>query len=458
MARPISRCALAKRVTESIISSTFIPRSRKCSAIVVAANAALTRTSAGSSEVAVITIERSSASPRSRSTNSRTSRPRSPTRQMTLTSALVERAIIPSSEDLPTPEPAKMPSRWPRPTGTNASSARTPSSRRVSIGVRESGDGGAAIVDLTVSPRGAGSPSSGRPRPSRTRPSRSSPTGSRKECPFAVTGLPGPIPSSGPSGMSRVRPSRKPTTSAGIVAPFRPVAISQTSPISASRPVASITSPIRFVTRPRRRCRSARWTASSARSRTGSGTSCPQLAADDLGRPLQLLVDAGVDLALGRAQQAAAARDAALGDDLQSVEAAQRLGDALDLGAHEREVLRVHLDDDAVALDDAAERAPRHLDDELRPDLERARQDLPRERERELGRLLLDARDGVVARDLDLARGGLERRPGEQRLLARRLEPGGEAGVAALGLGRGGDPPGLGVRLLDDLRRPAGRR
>ena len=49
--------------------------------------------------------------------NSRTSRPRSPTRQITLTSADVERAIMPSSDDLPTPEPAKMPRRWPRPHG-----------------------------------------------------------------------------------------------------------------------------------------------------------------------------------------------------------------------------------------------------------------------------------------------------------------------------------------------------
>ncbi len=43
--------------------------------------------------------------------NSRTSRPRSPTSAITFTEALVERAIMPSSEDLPTPEPAKMPRR-----------------------------------------------------------------------------------------------------------------------------------------------------------------------------------------------------------------------------------------------------------------------------------------------------------------------------------------------------------
>ncbi len=44
-----------------------------------------------------------------------------------MTSAEVERAIMPSSVDLPTPEPAKMPRRWPRPQGTSASIARTPS-------------------------------------------------------------------------------------------------------------------------------------------------------------------------------------------------------------------------------------------------------------------------------------------------------------------------------------------
>ena len=38
---------------------------------------------------------------------------------------------MPSSDDLPTPEPAKMPRRWPRPHGTSVSSARTPRSSRV---------------------------------------------------------------------------------------------------------------------------------------------------------------------------------------------------------------------------------------------------------------------------------------------------------------------------------------
>src|ERR671927_267812 len=58
MASPTSRCAIAKRVTESIISITSRPWSRKCSAIVVALNAALMRTSPGWSGVATTTTER----------------------------------------------------------------------------------------------------------------------------------------------------------------------------------------------------------------------------------------------------------------------------------------------------------------------------------------------------------------------------------------------------------------
>ena len=46
--------------------------------------------------------------------NSRTSRPRSPMRAMTLTSASVWRAIMPRTVLLPTPLPEKMPTRCPR--------------------------------------------------------------------------------------------------------------------------------------------------------------------------------------------------------------------------------------------------------------------------------------------------------------------------------------------------------
>ena len=75
--------------------------------------------------------------------NSSTSRPRSPTRQITLISSDVARAIMPSNDDLPTPEPAKMPMRWPRPQGTNASRDRTPKDTRSLMRGRDRGSGGA---------------------------------------------------------------------------------------------------------------------------------------------------------------------------------------------------------------------------------------------------------------------------------------------------------------------------
>ena len=127
MVSPTSRCAIAKRVTESIINTTRRPWSRKYSAMAVAVIAPLMRTSAGLSEVATTTTERfRPSSPRSRSMKSRTSRPRSPTREMTLISASVFRAIIESSVDFPTPLPAMMPIRWPEPRVISPSMARTP--------------------------------------------------------------------------------------------------------------------------------------------------------------------------------------------------------------------------------------------------------------------------------------------------------------------------------------------
>ena len=60
--------------------------------------------------------------------NSFTSRPRSPTRPITIASASVLRASIAIKVDLPTPEPEKMPMRWPLQQVANALSARTPRS------------------------------------------------------------------------------------------------------------------------------------------------------------------------------------------------------------------------------------------------------------------------------------------------------------------------------------------
>ena len=70
------------------------------------------RSMAGWSEVATTSTERRMpSSPRSFSMNSSTSRPRSPTRAMTLMSALTFLAIMPIRVLLPTPEPAKIPIR-----------------------------------------------------------------------------------------------------------------------------------------------------------------------------------------------------------------------------------------------------------------------------------------------------------------------------------------------------------
>jgi hypothetical protein len=76
------------------MSSTRWPRSRNHSATAVATNADLSRTKLGVSLVAQITTERARPSgPSASSMNSVTSRPRSPTKAITLTSASVWRAI-----------------------------------------------------------------------------------------------------------------------------------------------------------------------------------------------------------------------------------------------------------------------------------------------------------------------------------------------------------------------------
>ena len=69
----------------------------------------------GAAEVAVTTTLRAMPTgPSTRSVNSRSSRPRSPTSAMTTTSASIPRANLARSEDFPTPDPANSPIRWPR--------------------------------------------------------------------------------------------------------------------------------------------------------------------------------------------------------------------------------------------------------------------------------------------------------------------------------------------------------
>src|SRR3954470_2878839 len=452
MARPTSRWALAKRVTESIISRTSWPLSRKCSAIEVAVSAALMRTSAGWSEVATMTTECPIASPRSRSMNSRTSRPRSPTRQMTLMSAVVERAIMPSSDDLPTPEPAKMPRRWPRPQGTMPSRTRTPRPTRSRMRGRSRASGGAPAAERTR-PSGRSSPwSIGRPRPSSTRPSSSSPTGTRTGSPVAVTTLPGPMPCSSPSGMSSVRRERKPTTSAGTGARPRPVAISHTSPTSASRPVASTISPMRSDTRPWRRCRSARATA--APRRFSRDSAIRELVLEHLASAGEVGLERRVDLALARAHDGAARAHAALGLHLAVLDAAQLAHEPRDVVADELEVVGIHEDEHAVALDQAAQSAAHGLDDELGVDRDGGAHGLLGDPQREIDRVGLHGGGGVGAQRLKLISRGGQGGGGAVELALRLRDAGGEAllegllahgvdGRGAAGRGALGDDDGL---------------
>ena len=111
----------------------------------VPTQAARLRSSAGRSEVATtITDLARPALPRLSWMNSLTSRPRSPTSTITLTSASPPRASIPSSVLLPPPATAKMPTRWPTPAVITVSMARTPVANGASIRLRASGLGDAA--------------------------------------------------------------------------------------------------------------------------------------------------------------------------------------------------------------------------------------------------------------------------------------------------------------------------
>jgi hypothetical protein len=77
--------------------------------------------------------------------NSRTSRPRSPTSAITTLSKESALASIERSVDLPTPEPAKMPRRWPRQSGEKISIALTPVLKPFSTRLRVI-EGGAVLA------------------------------------------------------------------------------------------------------------------------------------------------------------------------------------------------------------------------------------------------------------------------------------------------------------------------
>src|SRR5204863_41488 len=87
-------------------------------------------------------------------------------------SASTLRASIDSKTDLPTPEPAKMPSRWPRQQVRKVLSARTPRSSGRPTRLRECAGGGVLRNGIGDGPCDNGPlPSIGSPIALRTRPS-----------------------------------------------------------------------------------------------------------------------------------------------------------------------------------------------------------------------------------------------------------------------------------------------
>ena len=131
---------------------------------------------------------------------------------------------MPSSVVLPTPEPAKMPMRWPRPQGTRPSSARTPSGSGRSIrGAERHRRRRHRRPPLRARRRSGRRPSIGWPSPSSTRPSSSvADDDAEATRRWRSRGCRGRCRRISPSGISSVRPSRKPTTSAGTGSARRP--------------------------------------------------------------------------------------------------------------------------------------------------------------------------------------------------------------------------------------------
>ena len=126
---PISLLACAILVKLSIISNTFLPWSLKYSAIAVALLAPLILIngdlSAGTATTVIFWAELSL---NNSLTIVPTSLARSPIKAITTTSASVYLLIIPNNTDLPTPEPAMIPSLWPWPTVNRAFIILTPTS------------------------------------------------------------------------------------------------------------------------------------------------------------------------------------------------------------------------------------------------------------------------------------------------------------------------------------------
>ena len=167
-------------------------------------------------------------------------------------SAATLRASIDSSTDLPTPEPEKMPMRWPRQTVRNVLSARTPRSSGAPTRMRACAGGGELRNGYGAGPAGKGPrPSIGSPMALMTRPSQRS-EGRTALAPEVTSALqPRRTPSSAAKGMASAWPPWKPTTSQGIGCPT-PVSMVSRAPTDMAwiGPATSTISPRTPTTRP----------------------------------------------------------------------------------------------------------------------------------------------------------------------------------------------------------------
>ena len=213
-------------------------------------------------------------------TKSCTSRPRSPMSPTTMTSAVVNRVIMPSSTLLPTPLPAKSPRRCPRPTVSKPLIVRTPTSSGSRIGRRSRGFIGRGESLMRSSQRSGPPPSSGSPAPSITRPSSPGPAQASNTLWLGITRAPGFTPPSSSVATSSNDSPEKPTTSVSAALPS-PSTTRHRLPTGASHPVASRVMPANrrstpCATNPRERCGAVRSAENRAQSLVpspaGSGT------------------------------------------------------------------------------------------------------------------------------------------------------------------------------------------
>ena len=106
------------------------------------------------------------------------------------------RARSASSVDLPTPEPAKTPMRWPRATGRTVSKSADPVASRAPSPLRVAGAGGARRSVALAAPGVSGRPSSGWPKASTIRPTQEG-SGWTPATPSRVAASPTAAPSIG---------------------------------------------------------------------------------------------------------------------------------------------------------------------------------------------------------------------------------------------------------------------